>query len=540
MEAKLRVIIDDQIEKLVLPSGIPPTVEELQSVVKDTFEISNNFSLQYFDPEFQDYFTLHRADQIKDKDTVKVVGITPVILSLTPVDDSFGSPSGQLSDYDSSYAESVVSNADSAATTSSQDTSVVSNADSAATTSSQDTVILKRQKTTERCEPWPKEFPIPQFAYETEMYLERATEEYKKNGNLLPTSKVKTDILEKLAETIFTFTAYPSSAQVSYVAEALEPGSFSGYYGWQQSIKYKMATKHQIQDGQLLYKMANYCTKLRGFGVPELTCNAMKHKSPGDQKSANKVKKPRKAEVNYLPPYPAGEDEDSQEEERIQLLTEVKKRDNNKVIKEKMAKTFAHRRHEIVNLSPSIEDIKARWPALFEASHLQDEFYRITLVHLEPKFMSMLDNYTPKLLALFHSKGGAMGLKLQAIIAKSPSNPSNNITRNLVIQCLMVYLGESIDQLIKEYSDADEDGVSQDLSGQSMKIYKIKAGVRVMPALGNFPRACAMLVGLTYAVDLAYPKELKYTLEVFQKLFLELDCARLSPKVNSLKNKLLA
>nr|XP_024659322.1 uncharacterized protein LOC106674778 [Maylandia zebra] len=380
MEAKLRVIIDDQIEKLVLPSGIPPTLEELQSVVKDTFGISKDFSLQYFDPEFQDYFTLHRADQIKDKDTVKVVGITPVMISLTPVDDSFGSPSGQLSDYDSSYAESVVSNAD-----------------SAATTSSQDTIILKRQKTTERCEPWPKQFPIPQFAYETEMYLERATEEYKKNGNLLPTSKVKTDILE------------------------------------------------------------------------------------------------------------------------------------------------------------NIEDIKARWPALFEASHLQDEFYRITLVHLEPKFMSMLDEYTPKLLALFHSKGGAMGLKLQAIIAKSPSNPSNNITRNLVIQCLMVYLGESIDQLIKEYSDADEDGGSQDLSEQRMKIYKIKAvgseeddigivleGVRVMPALGNFPRACAMLVGLTYAVDLAYPKELKYTLEVFQKLFLELDCAKLSPKVNSLKNKLLA
>ncbi|CAI5677223.1 unnamed protein product [Oreochromis niloticus] len=39
----------------------------------------------------------------------------------------------------------------------------------------------------------------------------------------------------------------------------------------------------------------------------------------------------------------------------------------------------------------------------------------------------------------------------------------------------MVYLGESIDQLIKEYSDADGDSVSQDLSEQRMKIYKIKA-----------------------------------------------------------------
>ncbi|KAF7641147.1 hypothetical protein LDENG_00292070, partial [Lucifuga dentata] len=160
---------------------------------------------------------------------------------------------------------------------------------SAGTSSSQDTIILPRQSTTERRQPWPNQFPIPQFAYETEMYLERATEDYKKNGTLLTTSKVKADILEKLAETIYSYTAYPSSAQISDVAEALvkkypclkEPGSFSGYYGWQQSLK---------------YKMANYCTKLRGYGVPEVMCNALKRKSPADQKSAKNVKKPRKAE----------------------------------------------------------------------------------------------------------------------------------------------------------------------------------------------------------------------------------------------------
>ncbi|TWW77733.1 hypothetical protein D4764_12G0011230 [Takifugu flavidus] len=60
------------------------------------------------------------------------------------------------------------------------------------------------------------------------------------------------------------------------------------------------------------------------------------------------------AEVNYLPPYPEGENEETQEQERIQL------------IKDKMTKTFVQRRHEIINLSPSVEDIKARWPALFE------------------------------------------------------------------------------------------------------------------------------------------------------------------------------
>ena len=45
MDAKLRVILNYRVEKLVLPSGIPPTVEELQTVVKETFGISDEFSL---------------------------------------------------------------------------------------------------------------------------------------------------------------------------------------------------------------------------------------------------------------------------------------------------------------------------------------------------------------------------------------------------------------------------------------------------------------------------------------------------------------
>lgn len=93
--------------------------------------------------------------------------------------------------------------------------------------------------------------------------------------------------------------------------------------------------------------------------------------------------------------------------------------------------------------------------------------------------------------------------------------------------------------------------MAQDIVVQGMKIYSIQTNppeedigividrTKVLTTLGNFPRASAMLMGLMYALNLAYPKELRYTFEAFQKLFLKLDCSKLSPKLNSLKSKLL-
>lgn len=48
------------------------------------------------------------------------------------------------------------------------------------------------------------------------------------------------------------------------------------------------------------------------------------------------MKKPRRAEVNYCPQHPKGETTDSLENERMALLSEIKKRDNDHVVALKM------------------------------------------------------------------------------------------------------------------------------------------------------------------------------------------------------------
>ncbi|RXN05379.1 gamma-aminobutyric acid type B receptor subunit 2 [Labeo rohita] len=117
-----------------------------------------------------------------------------------------------------------------------------------------------------------------------------------------------------------------------------------------------------------------------------------------------------------------------------------------------MSKTFALRRHEVVELCPTVAEFKDRWPALFDILQINEEFRRITTLHLEPTFIKMLDYYTPKLFTIFSCKGGALGQILKKKMGAIQQTSHQNIeeTRDVVLRCLVNYLGEKEEDLIQE------------------------------------------------------------------------------------------
>lgn len=342
--AVLRIIFGDESDsrKLNLAPGIPATMDDLHTIIKTSFQIKEDFRLQYMDTDFSEFMNLTSMSEVQNKSTLKVIYLAPPqpYVTLYPVDsfDEHASPT---------YSESHTP-ASSLASSCSDDTLHTSTPHSSP----------ERQSSTSSS--WPNVFVVPKFTYEAEFELQQKDTEFEANGTYFnPGPKLKGVILDGLAQEMMRYTKYPKDYQCEEVAAALtrahpclgQLGSKSGFWGWKQSLK---------------YKMQNYRTKLGRLGHPEIRMNSLKHKKEGQGKAAANIKKPRKAEVHYVPLHPKGESSESLEKERIALLSEVKKRDNEVVIKEKMQKTFSIRRLEIVEQRPMINDIQNRWPALFQ------------------------------------------------------------------------------------------------------------------------------------------------------------------------------
>ncbi len=208
--AKLQVILTpDDTRKLVLPDGIPGTMEQLMDEVRKVCGFKGNLRLQYQDRDFGDALVnLTSTAELEDLATLKVIPLT---------DDC----------NQGSVCDDLVS-------TQSDDTELLSIPSSSVST---------------RTQMWPGEFLIPTFSYDTELQLEKGNAVYRSDMTKLTlTSRTKSDILEKVAEEIYKSKAYPTDADFSDVAEALmkkhprlsEPSSYNSCYGWKQRLKTKM------------------------------------------------------------------------------------------------------------------------------------------------------------------------------------------------------------------------------------------------------------------------------------------------------------
>lgn len=233
--------------------------------------------------------------------------------------------------------------------------------DSSTASSDTDILPLPHVPLSHRQKSWPDGFPVPSFSYEVNSLLEEGNSVYEQSGKVLALTKSqKHNILEKMAEVIHSFKAYPNDKELEKAAEALttahpclkERASDSGYYGWKVSLR---------------FKMGNYRTQLARNGCMEVSVNTGKRSKnrPDNEPTHSNIKKARHAEVNYLPNFPRGETQASLEEMKAHIQQEMEKTERDQLyIDRLMTTTFALRRREVVHGSPRVKDFLDNWPAL--------------------------------------------------------------------------------------------------------------------------------------------------------------------------------
>uniref|UniRef100_A0A3P8QZU8 Uncharacterized protein n=1 Tax=Astatotilapia calliptera TaxID=8154 RepID=A0A3P8QZU8_ASTCA len=385
---------------------------------------------------------------------------------------------------------------------------------------SSDTDILPHVPLAQRLKCWPDTFPVPTFSYEVEHLLEEGNRAFEMSGK-------------------------HSSPKAQHLGD------------------------HGFSDAHL-QSLSDSCYHSSISGCVEVSFNAGRRSvnNPEGEHPHSNIKRARRAEVNYLPNFPRGEDQVSLEDMRVQIKNEVEKTEPNKVMIEKlMQTTFALRRHEIVQDNPMVKNFLEKWPALRFDSQVSicAEFHQVTNINLRNQFYAELDRHTPRLMALYRQKAARTGKISEALRTilnhYDLQAPDINVKRTAVLRALPVYLREEDPEFFKTCNISadtlDEstlidtpvalltvvtDGASQTspvhFTSSSMAV--VVEGDLVMRDIPRFADAFALLFGLIYALHLDYPRKLVHTFTFVQKIFMGLvDGKPLKPCLHALKNDLL-
>ncbi|KAK1900961.1 Primase D5 [Dissostichus eleginoides] len=254
-------------------------------------------------------------------------------------------------------------------------------------------------------------------------------------------------------------------------------------------------------------------------------------------------------------PY-RGRDRQDLEEEREKMAQEMRKTTPNLAFKDDaMNATYALRRQELVEEEPPVAEMKVRWPALFTERQIVKEFTRLMSMDLNSLYEG-LDSHLQKFLQLFRSKRFEGIKEMTSLMESLDKDASNQRKRAAVLQGLPWYMRENPSPIMKmcEPTDPEEDVIKGMLIGILLVVEDVKEPLPasyndvdlvieeriVIRHLGDVPNAFVNLMGLQYMLNLDYPKDLKYTFEVIQRLFMGIGLDSCTPRVHSLKNKLLS
>ncbi|XP_036067167.1 uncharacterized protein LOC112138338 isoform X2 [Oryzias melastigma] len=507
----LRIFVArDTALKLTL-SERPKSVEELKDILQEKFKprLDGDFSLHYEDPDFDgDLCLLLDIQELPEKGTLRVVRTD-------------------------------------------NDTSSVG---------SSDTDILPHAPALQRQKSWPDQFVVPSFGYEMEHLLAEGNRAYQESGKLLKLKRSqKSDILKKMAETIYSFKPYPHERELAMAAQALTaahpclkmtPGE-DGELGWKRHIG---------------YKVASYRNTLAKAGVAEVAINTGRRSrnNPNSDHPHQNIKKARKAEVNYIINLPKDQTPATLEGMREEIMHEMEKVERNQsVIAKLMNTTYALRRQEIVGalVAPQVRDVMNRWPALLLESQVFAEFHRINNVNLRNQFYKELDRHTPKLMTLFREKSTKTGRIAEELarlikIYDLQDQRDVNLRRALVLLALPVYLREDASNFFKTCTSPD----GPDLADTAVALLSVVLGDTPDAAVfhpesifivveneilvsgpTNIADSFLLLFGYVYALDLQYPKKMELTMTFFQKVVMCLeDNKPLKGRLLTLKNVLFS
>ncbi|KAJ7993892.1 hypothetical protein DPEC_G00259410 [Dallia pectoralis] len=157
----------------------------------------------------------------------------------------------------------------------------------------------------------------------------------------------------------------------------------------------------------------------------------------------------------------------------------------------------------VVESEPAITTMVKCWPALFIEDQVFMEFSRIVGKNLKQEFYESIDRHSPRL-ELFRSKRG------------NTSEPT--AIRTQMLRRLPIILGDNPTNFFKAGCESDDDDFLRDLDIEILLIQSEGAVLTSSQHLSpDLPKAMCILFGLTYALHLNYPKNMKLIFQFIQQ-----------------------